>query len=158
MRSVFYWLSALILSIAIAATVQPAQAAMDEATEETPQIAQQITQADFSQRSEDHFKDLGVEGSVLIYDQNQDRTYQYNPERNATPFLPASTFKILNSLISLETGVIADEIAVFTWDGIERAIPAWNRDLNMKTAFTSRQFGSIRCSLGGSGMSECSSG
>nr|WP_242036462.1 class D beta-lactamase [Leptolyngbya sp. FACHB-321] len=86
--------------------------------------------SDFSQ----HFRDLGVEGSTLIYDATSDRTYQHNPQRNATPFLPASTFKILNALISLETKVIADDVAVLTWDGIPRQIPEWNRDLNMREA------------------------
>ncbi len=82
-----------------------------------------------------HFQELGVEGSILIYDLNNDRIFENNPQRNATAFLPASTFKILNSLIALESGVISDEIAVLTWDGIQRSIPGWNRDLNMKEAF-----------------------
>ncbi len=81
-----------------------------------------------------HFQDLGAEGSIMIYDSNNDRVFQRNPQRNTTAFLPASTFKILNSLISLETGVISDEIAVLTWDGISRKIPVWNRDLNMREA------------------------
>ncbi len=80
------------------------------------------------------FQTLGVNGSILIYDATSDRTYEHNSKRNTTPFLPASTFKILNSLISLETGVIADEIAVLTWDGIARQLPEWNRDLNMREA------------------------
>ncbi|MDH6105055.1 class D beta-lactamase [Anabaenopsis tanganyikae CS-531] len=82
-----------------------------------------------------HFQELGVEGSIIIYDLKNDRTFEHNPKRNSTAFLPASTFKILNSLIALETGVIVDEIAVLTWDGIERTLPEWNRDLNMKEAF-----------------------
>jgi beta-lactamase class D len=81
-----------------------------------------------------HFRELGVEGSILIYDSNSNRVFQHNPSRNATPFLPASTFKILNSLIALETEVISDEIAVLTWDGIQRKLPEWNRDLNMREA------------------------
>lgn len=81
-----------------------------------------------------HFRELGVEGSILIYDSNRDRIFQHNPSRNTTTFLPGSTFKILNSLIALETGVISDEIAVLTWDGIHRKNPAWNRNLNMKEA------------------------
>ena len=76
-----------------------------------------------------NFQDLDVEGSILIYDLNSEQIYQHNRDRNATAFLPASTFKILNSLISLETGVIPDEIAILTWDGVQRSIPAWNRDL-----------------------------
>jgi beta-lactamase class D len=91
-------------------------------------IAQNI---DFSR----HFRDLGVEGSILIYDLSSNRVFQHNPKRNETAFPAASTFKILNSLISLETKVIADEIAVLTWDGIQRELPAWNRDLNMREAF-----------------------
>lgn len=83
---------------------------------------------------ERHFQELGIEGSILIYDLNNARTYQHNPRRNATAFLPASTFKILNSLISLETGVIPHEIAVLTWDGIQREFSEWNRDLNMREA------------------------
>lgn len=81
-----------------------------------------------------HFRELGVEGSILIYDLNNNRFVQHNPQRNGTAFLPASTFKILNSLIALETGAISDEIAVLTWDGIQRKLLEWNRDLNMREA------------------------
>lgn len=93
---------------------------------------------------ERHFKELGVEGSILIYDAQGDReasakpnrTYQYNQQRNETAFLPGSTFKILNSLIALETGVIDNELAILTWDGISRPlVPEWNQDLNMREAF-----------------------
>jgi beta-lactamase class D len=82
-----------------------------------------------------HFQELGVEGSIVVYDLKRDRTLQHNPKRNVTAFSPASTFKILNSLIALETKVIPDEVAVLTWDGIPRAIPEWNRDLNLREAY-----------------------
>jgi beta-lactamase class D len=81
------------------------------------------------------FQELGVDGSIIIYDKNRDRFYEHNPTRNATDFFPASTFKILNALISLETGVIRDDLAVLTWDGVQREIPAWNRDTNLRQAF-----------------------
>lgn len=81
-----------------------------------------------------HFKTLSVEGSIAIYDLNRNQWYQYNPQRNTKEFSPASTFKILNSLIALESGVIPNELAVLTWDGIPRAIPEWNRDLTMREA------------------------
>lgn len=93
-------------------------------------VQQKSVQPTFAQ----HFQDLGVEGSIMIYDLKQNQVYQHNPERNAIPFLPASTFKILNSLIALEAGVIDDELSILTWDGVERSIPEWNRDLNMQTA------------------------
>lgn len=84
---------------------------------------------------EQSFRDLGVDGSILIYDKNNDRFYEHNSSRNTTAFFPASTFKIFNALVSLETGVIPDDVAVLTWDGIKREIPAWNRDTNLRQAF-----------------------
>ncbi len=81
------------------------------------------------------FKDLGANGSIIIYDKNSDRFYEHNPTGNATAFFPASTFKILNALISLETGVIQDDLAILAWDGVQREFPAWNRDTNLPQAF-----------------------
>lgn len=91
-------------------------------------IAQQVN-------LEQSFRDLNIDGSIVIYDKNNDRFYEYNPSRNTTAFLPASTFKIFNALVSLETGVIQDDVAVLTWDGIKREIPTWNRDTNLRQAF-----------------------
>ncbi|NJK52763.1 MAG: class D beta-lactamase, partial [Leptolyngbyaceae cyanobacterium SU_3_3] len=110
-------------------TRQPASTMPQSVIESSPSVnmAQNV---DFGR----HFRDLGVEGSIMIYDSNRDRVFQHNPQRNTTAFLPASTFKILNSLIALETGVISDEIDVLTWDGIPRKFPEWNRDLNMREA------------------------
>ena len=48
----------------------------------------------------------------------------YNMTLDTMRFLPASTFKIVNSLIGLETGRISDEKMVIKWDGIKR----WNED------------------------------
>jgi beta-lactamase class D len=111
------------------APIQPALTIPNVSIESTPRI-NSVRDPRFTK----HFQELGVEGSIMIYDLNNDRIYQHNPQRNQTAFLPASTFKILNSLISLETQVIPNELAILTWDGIERKLPEWNRDLNMKEA------------------------
>jgi beta-lactamase class D len=85
------------------------------------------------------FRDLGVEGSIIIQEANAGRTFIYNspgqPTRHLTEFPVASTFKILNSLIALETGILPHDLAVLTWDGVEREIATWNRDLNLREAF-----------------------
>jgi beta-lactamase class D len=114
---------------ALFAPIQPALTIPNVSIESAPRI-----NSVQDPRFKKHFQQLGIEGSIIIYDLNNDRTYQHNPQRNQTAFLPASTFKILNSLISLETQVIPNELAILTWDGIERKLPEWNRDLNMKEA------------------------
>ncbi|MCC5657646.1 class D beta-lactamase [Nostoc sp. XA010] len=82
-----------------------------------------------------HFQEFGREGSILIYDSKNNRFYEHNPQRNATAIAPASTFKIFNALVALETGVVPDDVAVLTWDGVHREIDAWNHDTNLRQAF-----------------------
>lgn len=81
------------------------------------------------------FDDCGQTGSIVIYDYKLGKWTYSNPQDAAYPTLPASTFKIINSLIALETGVIPDEFKVFKWDGKKRTIEAWNANTDMKNAF-----------------------
>ncbi len=76
-----------------------------------------------------------LDGCFVLYDPQQEQTYLYHPVLMNKPFTPASTFKICNSLIGLETKVIADENFVIPWDSVQRSVPAWNMDQDMKTAF-----------------------
>jgi beta-lactamase class D len=120
----------IALWVAYDATMLSVRSAQS-ATAKQPQSAP-IAQAPNLSRA---FQELGVNGSIVIYNKNNRRFYEHNPTRNSTAFFPASTFKILNALISLETGVIQDDVAVLTWDGIKREIPTWNRDTNLRQAF-----------------------
>jgi beta-lactamase class D len=81
------------------------------------------------------FESYKVEGSFALYDLKNDSYVFYNEAQFKQPFIPASTFKICNSLIGLETGVIKDENFVIKWDGIVRPVVEWNKDQDMKTAF-----------------------
>lgn len=47
---------------------------------------------------------------------------------------PASTFKIPNTVIALETGVITDLDTVTAWDGTPQPIAPWNQDHSTRTA------------------------
>lgn len=77
----------------------------------------------------------GVKGSFLLYDlKAKDYIVDYEPQRNEHPYIPASTFKILNSLIALEEGVIKDEKQVIKWDGKDRGWDKWNRNHDMESA------------------------
>ena len=70
----------------------------------------------------------GFTGTFVLYDLNRNHYIRYNPARSGERFLPASTFKVMNSLVGLETGVIPDENYVIKWDGTKYDIPAWNQD------------------------------
>lgn len=76
----------------------------------------------------------GFTGTFVLYNLNRNQYIRYNPARSAERFLPASTFKIMNSLVGLETGIIPDENYVIQWDGTKYDIPTWNQDHTLKTA------------------------
>ena len=76
-----------------------------------------------------------VEGSILLYDLQEGTFTGYNAPRFETAFILASTYKIFNSLVALETGVIADEAEVLAWDGKDRGWEKWNQDHSLRTAF-----------------------
>ena len=102
-----------------------------QAGELTPNIKIQVAQR---LNCASYFREQNIQGSIIIFDRNKNLFYQDNNSRNETGFLPASTFKIFNSLVALETGVIKDELAILTWDGIKRDFDFWNRDYNMRQA------------------------
>jgi beta-lactamase class D len=77
----------------------------------------------------------GFNGAFVLYDLNNNRYIRYNPDRCAERLLPASTFKIMNALIALETGVVPDQDHVIAWDGTQYPFAAWNQDHTLKTAF-----------------------
>jgi beta-lactamase class D len=94
--------------------------------------ALQVPAAEVKPDLEKYFQ--GRKGAFVLFDQNGNLYTRYNPERCAEGFLPASTFKILNSLIGLETGVIPDENYVIPWDGTSYQIKEWNQAHTLKSA------------------------
>jgi beta-lactamase class D len=73
-------------------------------------------------------------GAFVLYDESANQLTRHNPNQCAHRYSPASTFKILNSLIGLQTGVIKDKDFVIPWDGITRNMPEWNRDHTLESA------------------------
>ena len=69
----------------------------------------------------------------MLLDAETGQTQRLDPERAARRYLAASTFKVYNALVALETGVVTDPDSVFVWDGTEREIPVWNRDHTLRT-------------------------
>jgi len=84
-----------------------------------------------------HFFDENhANGCFALFDNGTGQFTIYNLRRyRDTAFLPASTFKIVNSLIGLQTGRITNDSMIIKWDGIVRPVKEWNRDLSMYQAF-----------------------
>lgn len=81
------------------------------------------------------FDEVGVTGGIYIYDRNKNEFTVFDRKRMNTGFVPASTSKIIHSLIFLDSGALKDETEVLKWDGVKRSIEAWNQDHNLRSAF-----------------------
>lgn len=84
----------------------------------------------------------GIQGTFVMLDPGAGRMVMHNAERARTRFLPASTFKIPNTLIALETGVASGPDFALAWDSV--AAPrqswwpaAWARNHTLGTALPS---------------------
>jgi beta-lactamase class D len=74
-------------------------------------------------------------GCIVIYDLKNNKYYYHDSARCNQGFLPASTFKIPNSLFFIESGVLKDQNQIVKWDGVKRWREEWNQDLNLRDAF-----------------------
>jgi beta-lactamase class D len=81
------------------------------------------------------FFDLGTTGTFVAYKVDDYLIIASDKVRSGEGRLPASTFKIPNSIIALETGVVEDpDKDVFKWDGVTRSIEPWNKDHTLRSA------------------------
>ena len=76
-----------------------------------------------------------VTGVILVYNPQTDTYYSNNFAAAEQGHLPASTYKIPNSIIALEAGVVENDSTLFPWDGEERAMDRWEQDLLFRDAF-----------------------
>lgn len=66
------------------------------------------------------------DGAFVLYDLKRGRYVRHDEARCRERFSPFSTFKIANSLIGLDSGVISDADFLIKWD--EKKYPAHDRD------------------------------
>jgi beta-lactamase class D len=78
---------------------------------------------------------LDAKGVFLLLDLKTNKLIEYKGISKDTMLIPASTFKIPNSLIGLETGVLKNEMSEFKWNGTTYQNQAWNKDQNLREAF-----------------------
>ncbi len=83
-----------------------------------------------------YFDEHKVDGCFALMNNATGKFTVYNLARyRDSAYLPASTFKIVNSLIGLQTGDIVSDSMVIKWDGVKRWNEDWNKDLTMYDAF-----------------------
>jgi beta-lactamase class D len=86
------------------------------------------------------FKDCGINGSITVFDFKNKRWIYSDTADAKRETLPASTFKVINLLIALETGVIKDENDMVKWIGKTDTTlygyrPDIYKDMTVKEAF-----------------------
>lgn len=94
-----------------------------------------VNKANIDNSFKKYFDENNVEGCFTLFNNKDGKVTVYNMQLDTVRFTPASTFKIVNSLIGLEIGRITDENMVVKWDGVSRSNEEWNKDLTYTAAF-----------------------
>lgn len=81
------------------------------------------------------YKSSNLEGTLLIFDAKLNIKHCYNPSNFNVRYCPASTFKIFNTLVAFETGIVKDSSTIISWDNKIRKPDYWNQNLSIKRAF-----------------------
>lgn len=112
--------------IALASCTDSTQSKTDKSKIE---IDDEIVVLDFI----DLMDSANVEGSILIANKNifYSNDFDWAEERH----IPASTFKIPNSIIALELGILENDSSIIYWDGKQRFMDSWEQDLSFRDAF-----------------------
>lgn len=79
-------------------------------------------------------KTAGFRGTFVLFDGETKRWSATDAHLAGERYLPASTFKIPNALIALQTGVAPGEDFLLRWDGKPRGRPEWDRDHTLASA------------------------
>src|SRR5438128_10099565 len=78
------------------------------------------------------FKDKGVVGTFVLFDAESDTMLVWNEARAKQRFIPASTFKIANSLIGLEVGAVENVDEKLPYGGKPQQFKQWERDMSLR--------------------------
>ncbi len=80
------------------------------------------------------FSKAKVEGTVVVFDVQSSSYIAYNPARAEMRYVPASTFKIANSLIGLSVGAINDVDEILPYGDSPQPIKKWEKDMGLRDA------------------------
>jgi beta-lactamase class D len=94
-----------------------------------------VNKAKIDKSLQKYFDAKNVEGCFTMLNNADGQITVYNMGMDTMRFTPASTFKILNALIALQTGAVTNEDMIIKWDGTRRPNADWNKDMNIREAF-----------------------
>lgn len=77
----------------------------------------------------------GINGCAVLFDPQNNQYSFYNQELCEQEVSPYSTFKIISTLAGLQNEVITNEASTMNYNGTQYAIPEWNGNLTLETAF-----------------------
>lgn len=80
------------------------------------------------------FNKAGVTGTFVLYDVSAGSIIGHNKARSTLRFVPASTFKIPNSMIGLSVGAVKSVDDVLPYGGRPQPIEAWEKDMGLRQA------------------------
>jgi len=100
-----------------------------------------VNKAEINNNLKKYFDAKNVDGCFTMLNNKDGSVMVYNMTLDTMRFTPASSFKIVNSLIALETGIAPNDSLVIPWDGVKRWRPEWNKSMNMREAFKTSNVG-----------------
>ncbi len=80
------------------------------------------------------FNKAKVEGTVVIFDLQASSYVVHNSDRAEKRYVPASTFKIVNSLIGLSVGAVKDVDEILPYGGKPQLFKKWEKDMGLRAA------------------------
>lgn len=139
---IFARLASLALILTASACTRPAPPAQSAGPDSPESAATKPASAPSAAAGPRHLPELAKEfeaervtGSIAVYDTRDGVLSCSDVARCQNAVIPASTFKIPNSMIALETGVVEGPDTMLPWDGKQYRIDAWNQDLKFRDAF-----------------------
>lgn len=80
------------------------------------------------------FDEAGADGTFVVLDAAAQRLVGHDRARARKRFVPASTFKIPNTLIGLSVGAVKDVDEVLPYGGKPQPVKAWEQDMSLREA------------------------
>ncbi len=80
------------------------------------------------------FNNAGVTGTFVLYDASSGNFIGYDQKRSKERFVPASTFKIPNSMIGLSVGAVKSVDDVLPYGGQDQPFDVWEKDMGLREA------------------------